>query len=417
MNKKLFAVLSTAGIAATFWACGSGEIYEPDTVDDVVKSIVDNGGAASLCLDAKDLCTPASEVSSSSEAISSAAKPKSSSSRVAPTFESSSSGPSIIPTLSSSSTTPVDPTAIGTCTPNPTTIKRDGGSASFKFVANAGANIPIAGTKYEWDFGSTATPSTFTGMTPSGVTFSKSGSVIAKVNVTYGGLTKTVACSPLQVNGADITGCKCAPTASEVDIATDGSATWNVTGCSSVGANIIGYAWSGATGEGATASKTFTEKVAAFSPTVVVSNDDNTKVEVVCDPVKAADSEHPDYMLTFENSAATNNQVVYGNGEKTSSQPSEVAVVVTKSGGCVTVNGSWTNEFYSPASSSVVCELVNASGACTLDMTSTGMTPVSEKGENSARGQIKLPTPKNIKTLEVCVEYTGATGAKCQLQF
>jgi len=109
-----------------------------------------------------------------------------------------------------------------------------------------------------------------------------------------------IKCSPVQVNGAPITGCKCNALNKNPDVAAAEAGSWTVSGCTSVGANIIGYEWSGATPDatGMNASYAFTKKNQALAPIVKVSNDDNTIVSVPCDTVIAVDGNDPDYILT-----------------------------------------------------------------------------------------------------------------------
>ena len=121
------------------------------------------------------------------------------------------------------------------------------------------------------------------------------------------------------MNGAAITGCKCAAAASSVDVALGQSASWTVSGCTSRGATITGYTWGGAgvTGSGTTAVGAVAAKGDVVQASVIVENDDNTKQTVTCPAVKAIDSNIPDYIIdgsatgTFSNIGPGEYSMVY----------------------------------------------------------------------------------------------------------
>lgn len=332
MNKKFIVGLSSIAVAGTFFGCGEGDVFKLDD-DDSLASValqdasVGEGMIANAMADCKisPEClvligdVPAAPVSSSSaaqqqqpqqpEGISSAQQqpPQFRSSSSKPVFASSDSqGPT-----SSSAAVIVGGTGdIGTCAPTDAVISK-GGSTTWKFTFNGKNSLgltpkDIIAYDFNWNFGANASkPSeVVTGLSPtSAITYANSGTAKTTLSITKGTAAYSVTCSDLQVNGAPITGCKCAATAATADVADGGIAGWTVAGCVSTGANIIGYEWTGAVGAGESATHTFTEKGQTLAPTVKVSNDDNTVEVVACDVVKAINSDIPDYEILANQAA------------------------------------------------------------------------------------------------------------------
>lgn len=332
MNKKFIVGLSSLAIAGTFLACGDGEVYEFDERNDgpIMFGYVESNDT-SIMVNAVNDCkgdpacaglmgqAPSTPVVSSSSIAQQPQQPVvgSSSSAAAPTFRSSSSKIVFASSDSqggaSSSSIAVVPGGtgdIGTCAPTTTPITK-GESTTWKFSFNnknsAGLTAKdIIGYDFTWNFDANASkPSeVITGLSPTGaITYKNSGLAKATVSISKGAAAYSVTCSDLQVNGAPITGCKCAATAATADVADGGIAGWTVAGCTSVGANITGYTWTGATGAGESASYTFTEKGQTLKPSVSVANDDNTVQLVECDEVKAIDSNIPDYEILANQAA------------------------------------------------------------------------------------------------------------------
>jgi hypothetical protein len=105
------------------------------------------------------------------------------------------------------------------------------------------------------------------------------------------------------VNGSPISGCKCIAADKKPDISVGGA--WTVTGCTSAGADIIGYEWLGAVGTDTSATQAFTAKNQMAAPVVNVSNNDNTVQSVQCDTVVSVDALSPDYeILEHSNTGA-----------------------------------------------------------------------------------------------------------------
>ena len=327
MNKKFYAGMISFGVAASFWACGSGDIIKADPNTDQTVAVIasmDEQDSATISqlvnltyLKAQcpecDRGTP----SSSSRAIpkyssSSRTTPRSSSSQLVinsatssstpPVYESSSSQYGPVPVYSSSSSAPSigngDP---GTCAPEKPTVES---GEKVNWVFTNGKDLPgslLLNSDFTWTTSdgdpASATIGGYKGRNHS-VTYATTGQHNASLSVYVktSGVTYNISCTPVQVNGAPITGCKCTAADKKPDISVGGA--WTVTGCTSVGANITTYTWLGATGEGTSATQAFTKKNQMAAPVVNVGNDDNTVVPVQCDTVVSVDANDPDYILT-----------------------------------------------------------------------------------------------------------------------
>ncbi|MBR4397899.1 MAG: hypothetical protein IKT05_01770 [Fibrobacter sp.] len=333
MNKKIYVGMMAFGVAATFWACGSGDIIKADKDDETMSIIVEDNPSLGVSKDVmtRETCpqcfegsvlpsssskkqTPVSSATVSSS--SSPFGPQSSSSEMIINLNSSSSRPIIIysssstigPILLSSSSAQVpSPGGIGTCEPNPATIDL-GGKTTWKYTRGDEQPSQLLKATFAWEFegGSPATANvTGAGGMSQSITYTTSGVHVAKLVLTMGASHYSVTCSPLQVNGAAITGCKCAATNKKPDVGAGEVGSWSVTGCVSAGHQITGYEWTGATavdGSPSLAMQPLAKKNDVATPVVKVANDDNTVVTVPCDTVIAIDSNDPDYILTKQNS-------------------------------------------------------------------------------------------------------------------
>lgn len=353
MKKKsvVFGV-GAAIFSAAFWACGSGEVitYDQDlegtaefnlgNISDaeVAKAIADcladTLGCAIEMRNAGPLPTSADGSAQSSSRTqnptSSNQGPRSSmiqqssmtfvnQSSSSPTF--ASSGGTV---LQSSSSVYVGPGAeYGSCAPETNPINHGGGTV-WKMTKNPSVEGQvIVNASYSWAFDGGATPATSTARGKTNtetIVYATSGVKNATLTFTPpGGTPVAIQCAPLQVNGAAITGCKCAAAASSVDVALGQSASWTVSGCTSRGATITGYTWGGAgvTGSGTTAVGAVAAKGDVVQASVIVENDDNTKQTVTCPAVKAIDSNIPDYIIdgsatgTFSNIGPGEYSMVY----------------------------------------------------------------------------------------------------------
>ena len=198
---------------------------------------------------------------------------------------------------SSSKVNPVVVTGLGSCAPVNTSIEK-GSSTKWKFSYNLDAGfsaIDFAKATYVWNFGAGAIPATdATPSTSAPVTYTNSGIAVASVTVTmHNGNTETIQCSPLQVNGDPITGCKCTTEATSVDFTATPDVTWSVTGCTSASSPLT-YNWNGTDG-GTTFTNSFTAATASYAPTLKVGNSDNTVIDVACPAVKV--TEGPEFIL------------------------------------------------------------------------------------------------------------------------
>lgn len=109
---------------------------------------------------------------------------------------------------------------------------------------------------------------------------------------------KTINCGSVQVTGAPLTGCTCEASETAPDVAEGAvTVTWTVSGCHAL-ADITSYAWTEATGTASTATMTFTEKGQTASPTVTVTNSDNTSVDLTCPTATAVNSKAPEFTGT-----------------------------------------------------------------------------------------------------------------------
>ena len=205
-------------------------------------------------------------------------------------------------------------------------------------------------------------------------------------------------CSPVQINGAPITGCQCAVDNASPDVAAGGVATWSVTGCSTT-ANISGYSWAGTPAAPTTTfAHTFAAKGETFTPTLSVYNDDNTVQPVVCPEAKAVDATQPDYLLTF-----AENKV-------------DPVFIDVPNGACITVSGTWTDIGHIPPVK-ILCDLLDAQEACSMSM-SYGATSNSLQGSYSISNltlELGNASSNFVGSELVCVEFTGGSAARCKL--
>lgn len=381
MKKKsvVFGV-GAALFSAAFWACGSGEVitYDEDlegiaefnlgNISDaeVAKAIADcladSLGCAIEMLNAGPLPTSTDDGSGRS---SQAQNPTSSSNQVpqssmiaqssmtfvnqsssSPTF--ASSGGAVLQSSSSVYTGPGS--QYGTCAPETNPINHGQGTVwKFTKVATLDGQI-VVNADYAWAFDGGATPAASSAHGKSNtetIVYATSGVKNATLTFTpRGGSPVAIQCAPLQVNGAAISGCNCVAAATSVDVALGQSPSWSISGCMSQGATITNYTWGGAgvTGSGTTAVGTVTAKGDIAQASVIVENNDNTKVTVTCPAVKAVDSNFPDYIIdgsatgTFSNIGPGQYSMVYA---CQTSQFHQTPLIVSGPSGAVTgsVNG------------------------------------------------------------------------------
>ena len=421
MNKKIVVGTAALGIAASFWACGSGEIIKPDNDDNTMAIEVPDNPALGITKDVMNATNcPACFVGApSSSSTKQQPKPQSSatipgptSTYLPPVSQSSSSefqinlsssvpysytprsssdpGPGPGPIfVSSSSETVIDVNQAGTCAPDPSKATIDvGGTTTWKYTRGSGvAAASLLNAVFAWEFEGGTPPTanaTGAGGMSQNVTYATSGQHGAKLTLTIGASHYPITCSPVQVNGAKITGCKCSALNKKPDIAAGELGTWTVTGCASTGHQIVGYEWSGATGDGAAATQAFTAKNQAAAPIVKVANDDNTVVAVPCDTVIAIDANDPDYILTKQDT-----KIQMPKGESTL---------------VLDLPATWHGNDTKPAT--LRCD--DAGGPVTI-------TIGTKSSEASYSATISIPVEQTINKTAVVVNLSMA--AKCQIAY
>lgn len=421
MNKKIIAGLMSAAAVGTFWACGSGNIYEADSDDQVVsmtfvspsKTDAENDSmvVSGLIKVSKEKCQADPECAaayvpylSGQEVVA----PASSASEVPnngnqPLVDVSSSSRVIggNPVSSATINTGTDPvasstsgggstiTGLGTCAESTgkTSITK-GESVRFKVTPN-GAALPdpmaIVSATYEWHYNSGTPDGSGDGKkTSDNITFTESGDADVSVTIYAGGESETIPC-PLHINGDPITGCECTTAATTVDYTATPEVAWTVGGCTS-GTHALSYYWDNAEGT-TTFAKTFAEAQPGFAPKLVVKSDDNSLVEVTCPAVKT--TKGAEYGIEI-----VGNQIPQ-------------AKVEVANGGCLTVTGEWTEANYLP-SLKVVCDLKGQGVSLTI---THGTETASDEGQygvnNVSLGLGKIGVGA-INIDMICIDYTAA---------
>lgn len=326
MNKKIYGLMAM-GVATGFWACGSGDIMTVSGDDVYVSMVAEDtitidGTVNSEPAKLKQRCPqcfegsvpssssvtppptpnysssskPANQSSSSERVVKSSSSGASSSSYTYPQNSSSSNGGG----ASSSSKTPTGDDRIGTCAPEQAIYEKDAAEngVKWKFTRDPSvAATSLLSASFKWTTAD-GTPSTASATGTGGLyhtaKYTTSGVHNASLTVSMGAANYTIQCSPVQVNGEPITGCKCATEATSIDYTATPTATWSVTGCTTGAGLNLAYQWDGAPGE-ASYSPTFTAAAASYAPVLKVANDDNTVVDVTCPAIKI--TEGPEYII------------------------------------------------------------------------------------------------------------------------
>ena len=329
MNKKIYAGIMSFGIAASFWACGSGEIVKfDDTTDGIIEvwpsddpnAFVTMGVNREVLDTACPQCfvgglpssssifqPPVGQSSSSifvpvisSPVLSSSSVPEinlNSSSSFKWVPPSSSSGVVII--RSSSSAAPIL-TGGGTCAPAKPIVEQDE-AVIWKYTV--GGNVKttdMLSAQLVWSTPG-ATPESLEGkgakFMSDTVLYSTSGEHTASLILATTKGSFNITCDPAHVNGAKITGCKCTTEAKSVDFNTSSGVVWSVSGCSTGAGLTLSYEWDGVEGTSTTYSKTFTAAVEnGYIPKLLVKNNDNSQEAVTCPSVKITDG--PEFEIT-----------------------------------------------------------------------------------------------------------------------
>lgn len=347
MNKKFLIGLSVFGMATGFWACGDGEIITKGddevnaatTDENMINQMKDKAIADCLedpACEAKmnkaenvpepessdnggDTPAPGGDDEGGNGGNGGGPVPNTSSSK--PTIpsgsstDSSGSGSPDQPPPSSASTVTDASVPDGSCKGSATAITK-GGQVTWTFTPatldlsslsggiteklaqqNAYADLVNSST-CEWTIEGAATTSVSGPCGGDGKT----------VTATYAGITKTgfaasiklgektIPCGSVVVKGLPVTGCACtSPTL--VEITEDPVATWSVA-CASTNETITGWSWTGAEGNTASATYTFTAKGQTVVPKVTVSTAESDTT-VTCKSPKVTDANDPDYNIAL----------------------------------------------------------------------------------------------------------------------
>jgi len=429
MNKKLLIALSSVGVAAGFWACGSGSVEPMSDDDSYVQAMLDQGAIdfAVQVADAKASCAsdPACESemakaqgaavmieSSSTPATSSDTPTSSPSTSSSDFFKFSSSGPiggvssSSAPiSVPSSSSATLAPGTFGTCKAGSETAELNANvtwTFSWDTKSSGLQTADILSASFAWTFEG-GTPAT--GSSKSATTaYAVSGPKTAVVSVSAGGATQDISCS-VNVNGAPITGCQCVSDNITPDVSKGESAQWSVAGCKTGTGLTLSYKWTGATADAT--GMTATAPVAAKGDvvtgvSVLVENGDNTQVTVPCEDAKAMDATQPDYLFEIS-------------GDQVTSAAIDVA-----NEGCMSIRGNWTNTGYSP-NIQVLCDgrSDDQNVGMTFSMTYAGKeiaTTTGTWGFSNAGGAIGKVSVGDIAFDNICVTFTGASTVSCKIQ-
>ena len=204
------------------------------------------------------------------------------------------------PYQESSSSAAPSPTGGGTCAPLKAIVEQ-GEQVVWKYTPGGSVKTTdVLSAKFKW-----STP----GGTPEQsaelqgakamndtVLYATSGQHTASLALATTKGSFNITCDPVQVNGAKITGCKCATEAKSVDYNTTPGVNWSVSDCSTGAGLTMSYEWDGVEGTSTTYTKNFTAATDAYAPKLFVKNNDNTMVEVTCPSVKITDG--PEFEIT-----------------------------------------------------------------------------------------------------------------------
>ena len=241
--------------------------------------------------------TKTSSSSSASKPSSSSKKAVSSSSSSKVVEKSSDSKSSSSKKVESSSSASPILTGGGTCAPTKSVVEQ-GETVVWKYTV--GGNVKatdLLDAIFKWSTPG-GTPESFeskgTVSVSDAVVYETSGLHTAKLVLSTSKETYNIDCDPVQVNGAQITGCKCSTEAGSVDFTATPDVTWSVSGCTSGAGLELSYEWDGVVGADSY-TKTFTAANRAYVPKLMVKNSDNTMVEVECPSVKI--TEGPEFEI------------------------------------------------------------------------------------------------------------------------
>lgn len=290
MKKSKFFTLAASLLVFGMVACEDTDLRAVSGIESVVmESSSSTIPSSSSEIVSSSSTIPNGNSSSSAESSSSSVKVNSSSSvnvnsssSVAGETQSSSSS-----AKSSSSAESVE--ILGTCAPQKDSIVMTQW-ATWVFTQTSPADTSVASSlKFKWIIeGSYQGTGSGKGLRNVSGQYPETGTYIARLSIDGG---DTITCSPLTVTVAPITGCKCTASAETVDVSNGYVlANWNISGCESL-LGISSYTWSSdVSPTWVDASLTFTAAGQSATPTVTVSNDNGSYLEVTCPTVTAVGS-------------------------------------------------------------------------------------------------------------------------------
>ncbi len=178
---------------------------------------------------------------------------------------------------------------LGTCAPESDSIVMTG-YGTWVFTQTSPEDTSAADDlKFKWILdGSYQETASGTGKRSVTAQYPKTGTFVAKLSIAGG---DTITCAPLTVTVAPITGCECTVDKETVDVS-DGYelVTWEISGCESK-LGISDYTWSDEVNSTWTsATLTFKSAGQSVTPTVAVSNDNGSYLEVTCPTVTSISS-------------------------------------------------------------------------------------------------------------------------------
>ena len=174
----------------------------------------------------------------------------------------------------------------GVCIVSENNIVR-GSDVTYSFYNMGGTPVT-----FSWDFGDRASPTTSQEISPT-VTYKRGGAYHARLIINEGKESEsdTIVCSKVNVSGIPVTGCLCETQTDTLQVSADypDSATWKVSGCK--GGQEFTYEWEGSANYTWNQSPDsmsivgVTTRAGQFSPSILVTNDENESLFIVCPSV------------------------------------------------------------------------------------------------------------------------------------
>lgn len=290
MKKSKFFTLAASLLVFGMVACEDTDLRAVSGIE----SVVMESSSSTIPSSSSEIVSSSSTIpngNSSSSAVSSSSSVKvNSSSSVKVNSSSSVAGETKSSSSSAKSSSSAESVEIlGTCAPQKDSIVMTQW-ATWVFTQTSPADTSVASSlKFKWIIeGSYQGTGSGKGLRNVSGQYPEAGTYIARLSIDGG---DTITCSPLTVTVAPITGCKCTASAETVDVSNGYAlANWNISGCESL-LGISSYTWSSdVSPTWVDASLTFTTAGQSVTPTVTVSNDNGSYLEVTCPTVTAVGS-------------------------------------------------------------------------------------------------------------------------------